>query len=83
MTAGALYSAFLLALYAPAIVIYDSWIAQAAEFAMARTSSVNFKSWRENNSLGQSPAAMLLQLVAVAGPALTGLGIPKLLGGLL
>jgi hypothetical protein len=81
MVAGALYSACLLVLYAPAIVIYEAWISKAAEHAMAGTSSVDFKKWRENNHLTQSPSAMLLQLVAVAGPALTGLGIPKLLGG--
>jgi len=80
--AGALYSACLLALYAPAIVIYEAWISQAAEYAMAKSPAVDFKKWREENHLTQSPAAMLLQLAAVAGPALTGLGIPKLLVGL-
>lgn len=75
---GALFSVFLLELYAPVVVIQEQWILKAAEGAGMRT-GIDVSRWIEQEGLSRSSGATLVQILAIVAPSLTAIGLPGFL----
>jgi hypothetical protein len=79
---GVMYSTVLLAVYVPLMAVQEQWVRVAAERAVNGTTDGDPQKWREMQMLSRTVFATFAQILAVVGPSLAALGIPKLLVGM-
>lgn len=71
-----IYTAFLVAAHLPLSVIQEFQIHD-----LMPSDTADHRKWKIQNGLDRSPVSTLAELLAMAGPLLTAIGLPKLLMG--
>jgi len=75
------YTAFLIAAHLPLSVIQEFQMRAVMAPFEDKTGQLDLRQWKIQNGLDRSPLTMVVEVLAMAGPILTAIGLPKLLLG--
>lgn len=75
---GVLYTAALIILFVPVVIIHELWIEESWNAASAEAAGLSRAKWLSENGLDRSLPATAAQIIAIAAPWLAAIGLPKL-----